>query len=201
MALEFELKLLKLASDRRKLLAEGEALLKSERAKLDIEKYFNLPFLCESGVLNEARVSVAKYKNQLTVERSFYAEFHRSYELDLDALTDEPAPDEKERVLQRSLPRLRENDTIRTNINDEKTQAVVKLEAIISLLTKSCGTQPSKYESLSLMSEEDISEIERLISEVDHHLESQYRWSKLQRKRGVDGQRFLERFFNMFNSR
>ena len=200
MSLEFEARLLKLTSERRKILADAEALLAIERRKLDVERYFDIDNLYTPEIRSEASTTLSTYRKQLLVEKSFYAEFHSSFVADVMALTDELSESDRVKVLSRCIPGLEANNSLRMEINLEKGHAASKLENLINLLDRNRVSVKNSEAQIELHSESALIELQRLTSELDHHLENQHGLAMQQRKRGVDGQRFLERLFNLFKN-
>ena len=199
MTFEFETNMLKLTSNRRKLLADGESLIKKERSKLDLEKYFDIELLCNPEARVTANEMFCTYEKQLSVEKSFYSEFHRSFVSDIKELASSLPVEEKEKVLIRSLNGLEENDVIRMNINQEKCLIVHKLKRIIEIFNNNNVTDHKEGSAeINLKNDSEIEEVEKLIEDIDIHLDNQKNLALLQKKRGVDGQKFFERIFNLF---
>ena len=173
MNFEFETKILKLTSDRRQILVDGEKLIKSERNKLDVEKYFDIDLLCSLDMRCQAIDILDRYKKQLIVEKNFYSEFHKSYIADIESLTENLPFIEREKVLDRCLPGLHENNSIRMQINENKWQACCKLARIIEIFDINKVNVRMFCEQISLANECDLSEVERLILEIDKHLDNQ----------------------------
>ena len=116
------------------------------------------------------------------------------------ALTDELSESDRAKVLSRCIPGLEENNALRMEINLEKGHAASKLENLIDLLDRNRVSVKNSEAQIELHSESDFIELQRLTSELDYHLENQHSLAMQQRKRGVDGQRFLERLFNLFKN-
>jgi len=200
MAFEFETNMLKLTSNRRKLLADGESLIKKERSKLNLEKYFDIELLCNAEIRAAANEVFCAYEKQLSVEKSFYSEFHRSFVFDIKELASNLPNAEKEKVLTRSLSGLEENDEIRMKINQEKCLIVHKFKIIIEIFNNNNVSNYTEGTQINLEHDSDIVKVEKLIEEINIHLDNQENLSLLQRKRGVDGQKFFERIFNVFKN-
>lgn len=200
MSFEFETKMLKMASDRKRILKDGENLIKSERAKLNIERFFDIDLLSIPEERNTAAIALSEYKKQLNVEKGFYIEFHNSYVSEIEELTENLPANEKEKILTRSLPGLQDNHSIRMKMNFEKFQAVVKLERIVNIFNANNVHQSQPDKEISLENDSDIFEVDSLLEDIDSHLENQHNLSVLQRKRGVDGQKFIERLLNMITN-
>ncbi len=200
MSFEFEAKVLKLTSRRREMIGEGDRVFTKERVKLDVEQYFDIQKLFSPVVRRAATKALTEYSKQLVVERNFYSEFHRSYVDEIQSLVEDLPVDEREKFLARCLPGLQDNDSLRMKVNQEKALSTNKMLEIVSIFNRHNVEELGQEEQLALSDESDHSYVERLIEEVDNHLENQYQLAMLQRKRGVDGQKFLQRFINLFRS-
>ena len=200
MGFEFETKMFRLAAERKRLLEDGEKLFMAERVALGVEHYFEISLLCDPETRISAKAALETYAKQLSVERNFYSEFHRTFVEDIEELAGDLLPDERERVLARSLGGLEENDLIRMKINEEKSLITAKVKRVIEIFDVNNISSPSVDGAIFMESDEDIAETERLIDEIDAHLENQANLSAIQRKRWVDGQKFIERLLNFFRN-
>lgn len=200
MSFEFETKMFRLTAERRRLLEDGEKLFRAERIDLGVERYFDISALCAPEVRASAAVALETYAKQLSVERNFYSEFHRTFVEDIEELASDLLPDERERVLARILSGLEENNLIRMRINDEKSLITAKVKRIIDIFDENNVYSQSVDGEIFLENDEGIAETERLVEEIDAHLESQANFGALQRKRWMDGQKFIERLLNFFRN-
>lgn len=198
MSLDVEVKLMKLTSEKRKVLQDGEALLKQQREMLGVEKFCDIYVLTSHDVRIEAEENFSRYQDLLEVEMNFYAEFHRQFLEDINSLVvADLVPEERGSFLERCVPGLIENDAIRTKIIYEKREITAKFLKIIDVFNAQSVSGSSANGEIYLNDELSTCDVNRLSEEINDHLETQKSLARVQRQRAVDGQRLISRIFHM----
>ncbi len=198
MSFEFETKVFKLTSEKRKILFDGESLLKKQRELLKVEEFLDVEVLSLPSNRIEAETKLESYRDQLVVEKNFYSEFHNTFLSEIKALAVELDVDERNKFLERSLPGLIENDSIRSSLNNEKSQIVSKFLRIIAIFNNHHVQGLSPEGEILLDNPVAINEVIGLSDEINTHLDNQNSFAKVQRTKSVDGQNFLGRLKNLF---
>ncbi len=200
MDLTFETEVLKITSQRRKIILDADNLFRTEREKLDVEKAFEMEQYLDKNQREAAKASLTEYKKQLVLERSFYTTYHDSYIAELQDLAFQLTSSERQQFLGRAIPGLIENHDLRMSINGEKTSAVDKTEKLILLLELRTDVISISSNRFEVEDDKVLAEIETLIEEIDTHLSKQYKLAMEQKKREKDGRGVIEKLFNIIKN-
>ncbi|KAG1658126.1 hypothetical protein GQR58_023155 [Nymphon striatum] len=130
---EYTAKMVELTSKRKKIIDDGEALLKSKRIELGVEEYFDIDILLNPSARIAAIDIVKKYIDHLNVEKAFYSEYHRTFIEESIEISNLLLSEERERLLPRTIEGLEENSAIRIRINEIKILTATKIQRVIEI--------------------------------------------------------------------
>jgi len=188
----FENKMLELTSNRRKILSDGEKLLKQKRIDIEVEKYYDIDSLVCPEVREKAIEVFDEYEKQLRMELEFYSEYHRTFLDEVLTLANDLSQSEKSRVLARCLPGLEANNSTRMEINSKKSTQNTKIKRLVEIFNLN-SVSPSQ-DFISLESDDDIEEVNNIFQDLDTIARDIALLSRKQIKGEADGKRFVQRF-------
>ncbi|WP_445426703.1 hypothetical protein [Alishewanella sp. HL-SH06] len=164
-----------------KLLSEGEALFSKQRIELNVEECFYTDNHFSEADRKVCKETLLKYKDQLTLERTFYENFHRTYLNEVDAHLSSLS--EKNRALfwEELFSSLLRKQEIRLKINSSKVIAIETVVDILDLIGEHSASFSIAEDEIRFTSNIVQAKYENLIKIVDENLELQYQLGQLQR--------------------
>jgi len=190
MTKNFENAMLELTSTRRKILLDGESLIKQKRIDLGVYDFYDLDALEDIEVRSKAMHVLDEYGKHLLVERDFYKEFHRSFIIDVERLLEGLPIDERGRLRERSFNGLKKNNEVRMEINALKQQQNNKIQRLVQIYNFFQYTLRGPSIFLDSDSEK---EIEKIFSELDSIAWKAGVLTEKQKLQEVEGRQYLER--------
>ncbi len=190
----FENLMLDLSYKQRKILNNGEKLLKKKRINLDIEKFYDLDSLVDPKLRLDALPTIDEYEKQLLVEKNFYTEYHLSFINEVIDISSVLSTHEKERILTKCLLGLEENNKTRISINEKKTIQNQMIRRIVEIFNENNVTPSS--ESITLENDDDIIEIEKIFEDLETLSIDLEELSDKQKKKEIEGKNFIGKFLD-----
>lgn len=153
------------SNKRRKLIEDGEKLLKQERIEFGVEKFYDLDELEYPGVRRDALKILREHGKQLIVKREFYKEFHRSSLVELDELLSTESEAERNRLYSKIASGFEENNELRVRATDLGIEQNNKIIQLVNIYNE-CQYLP-KYGSTILGTRQLEIEAEQICEELD----------------------------------
>jgi len=163
--LEIVNKINEFSNKRRKIIQDGEELLKQERIEIGVEKFYDLDELEYPGVRKDALKVLREYGKQLIVKQQFYKEFHRSSLVELDELLSTESEAERNRLYSKIASGFEENNELRVRASDmgiEQNNKIIQLVEIYN----NCQYVPKYGSTISGTRQLEI-EAEQICKELD----------------------------------
>lgn len=197
---EYTSKMLELSSKRKIMLDDGEDLLKEERIRLGIEEYYDMDVLLHPDARLHAKGIIKRYLDHLSVVRSFYSEFHRTFLEEAIEIAHLLTSEERERLLSRTTNGLEENNRIRIRINEIQTLTTHKLQRVIEIFDFNEVVDDQESNSVLLYSDQDIEEYEVIMNDMEKLDNEAVNLVRLQKKRNLAGQDFIARILGFLRN-
>lgn len=164
-----------------KLLSEGEALFSKERIGLNVEECFYTDNHFSEADRKVCKETLLKYKDQLTLERTFYENFHRTYLSEVDAHLGNLSEKNRAIFWEELFSSLLRKQKIRLKINSSKVIATETVVDILDLIGEHSESLSIAEDEIRFTSNVVQAQYEELIKIVDENLEIQYQLGQLQR--------------------
>lgn len=186
---DYSSRMLELTSNRKKILDDGEALLKKKAKELAVEQYFDLDILLNPKIRVVASDKVLKYLDHLSVEKTFYAEYHRTFIEEATEISYLLNSDERDRLLTRTTNGLEQNNEIRSRINEIKILTATKIQGLIEILDSNGVEQED--DPILLGSDQDIEKFDNILHEIESLDNEATRLIALQKERQISSGNFI----------
>ena len=177
----FKENLLTVVNKMNKLLPEGEALFSKERIGLNVKECFYTDNYFSEANRKVCKETLLKYKDQLTLERSFYENFHRTYLREVEAHLGNLSEKNRAIFWEELFSSLLRKQEIRLKINSSKAIATATVVDVLDLINKHSESWSIAEDEIRFTSYAVQSKYEELIKIVDENLEIQYQLGQLQR--------------------